>query len=92
VKNRDTLIPAIGCPTITGVITYLAICSVELIFGGRDDEGGNIVGVLATAILNPITALIIPMAISRNREFGADVTDAKISGKPMEPANALICS
>jgi heat shock protein HtpX len=90
IKNRDTLISAMAA-TIAGVITFMAsMAQWSLIFGGRDDEGGNIIGVLATAILAPIAAMIIQMAISRNREFGADGTGATISGRPMELANALI--
>lgn len=90
VKNRDTLISAIAA-TIAGVITFMAnMAQWSLIFGGRDDDGGNIIGVLATAILAPIAAMIVQMAISRNREFGADGTGATISGRPIELANALI--
>ena len=90
VKNRDTLISAMAA-TIAGVITFMAsMAQWSLIFGGRDDDGGNIIGILATAILAPIAAMIIQMAISRNREFGADGTGATISGRPMELANALI--
>ena len=90
VKNRDTLISAVAA-TIAGVITFMVnMAQWSLIFGGRDDDGGNIIGVLATAILAPIAAMIIQMAISRNREFGADGTGATISGRPIELANALI--
>ncbi|MCJ7444512.1 MAG: zinc metalloprotease HtpX [Methanotrichaceae archaeon] len=89
VKNRDTLISAMAA-TIAGVITFMAsMAQWSLIFGGRDDDGGNIIGILAMAILAPIAAMIIQMAISRSREFGADGTGGTICGKPMELANAL---
>jgi len=89
VKNRDTLISAMAA-TIAGVVTYMAnIAQWGLIFGSRDDDGGNIVGVLATAILAPIAAMIIQMAISRGREFGADEGGARICGKPTALASAL---
>jgi heat shock protein HtpX len=89
IKNRDTLISTIAA-TIAGVITFLAnMAQWSLIFGGNDDDGGNPLGILAMAILAPIAAIIIQMAISRGREFGADAGGAKISGSPMSLASAL---
>jgi heat shock protein HtpX len=89
VKNRDTLISAVAA-TVAGVITFMAnMAQWSLIFGGRDDEGGNIAGVLAMAILAPIAALVVQMAISRSREFEADRGGAKICGKPLALASAL---
>lgn len=89
VRNRDTLISSVAA-TIAGVITFVAsMAQWSLIFGGNDEDGGNIVGVLAMAILAPIAALIIQMAISRNREFGADDGGAKLCGHPMALASAL---
>jgi heat shock protein HtpX len=61
VKNRDTLISAVAA-TSAGVIAFMAnMAQWSLIFGGRDDDGGNIIGILATAILAPIAAMIIQM-------------------------------
>jgi heat shock protein HtpX len=89
VRNRDTLISSVAA-TIAGVITFVAsMAQWSLIFGGNDEDGGNIVGILAMAILAPIAALIIQMAISRNREFGADDGGAKLCGHPMALASAL---
>ena len=89
VKNRDTLISSVAA-TIAGVVTFVAsMAQWSLIFGGNDDDGGNIVGILAMAILAPIAALIIQMAISRSREFGADAGGAELSGHPMALARAL---
>jgi heat shock protein HtpX len=90
VKNRDTLISAMAA-TIAGVITYMAqMAQWSLLFGGgRDDDGGNIIGALATIILAPIAAMIIQMAISRGREFEADASGAKLTGRPMALASAL---
>jgi heat shock protein HtpX len=60
-------------------------------FGGRSDdrEGVNPIGMLAIIILGPIAALLIQMAISRSREYGADTTGAQIVGDPMALASAL---
>jgi heat shock protein HtpX len=89
VKNRDTLISAMAA-TLAGVITYMAnIAQWGLIFGGRDDDGGNIVGALAMIILAPIAAMLVQLAISRGREFGADKGGAEISGRPLALASAL---
>ncbi len=89
VKNRDTLISAMAA-TLAGVITYMAnIAQWGLIFGGRDDDGGNILGALAMIILAPIAAMLIQLAISRGREFGADKGGAEICGKPLALASAL---
>jgi heat shock protein HtpX len=89
VKNRDTLISAMAA-TLAGVVTYMAnIAQWGLIFGGRDDDGGNIVGALAMIILAPIAALLVQLAISRGREFGADKGGAEICGKPLALASAL---
>ncbi|MCL7410504.1 MAG: zinc metalloprotease HtpX [Methanosarcinaceae archaeon] len=93
VKNRDTLISAVAA-TIAGVITMVAMMARwAAIFGGiggRDDNGGsNIVGFIVLAVLAPIAATIIQLAISRSREFAADAEGARISQKPWALANAL---
>ncbi|MAF51065.1 MAG: protease HtpX [Nanoarchaeota archaeon] len=81
IKNRDILISTIA-GTIAGVISYVAFMARwGAIFGGfgRDGEGGiNILELLALAIIAPVTATIIRLAISRSREFIADETGARI--------------
>jgi heat shock protein HtpX len=93
VKNRDTLISAVAA-TIAGVITMLAYWAQwAAIFGGfgdrDDDDGGGIIGLIAMAILAPIAATLIQLAISRSREFAADAEGAAISKKPWALASAL---
>jgi len=92
VTNRDTLISAVAA-TLAGVIMVLANMARWAAFfgGGRDDEdrGGGILGLLAMAILAPIAALLIQMAISRTREFVADATAARLTKKPLALASAL---
>lgn len=92
VKNRDILISTIAA-TFAGAITYLAhMAQWGAMFGGGrsdDDEGGGMFGMLFMAILAPIAAMLVQMAISRSREFGADATGAKISGNPLSLARAL---
>jgi heat shock protein HtpX len=95
VKNRDTLIMTIAA-ALAGAITYLAhMAQFAAIFGGgrRDSDeeggGGGMFGTLALAILAPIAAMLVQLAISRSREFHADATGAKITGKPWGLASAL---
>lgn len=91
VKNRDILIQTIAA-TFAGAITYLAnMAQFAAMFGGRhdDDEGGGIFGTLLMAILAPIAAMLVQMAISRSREYGADAGGASICGNPLSLANAL---
>ena len=95
VKNRDTLTMTIAA-TLAGVITYLAhMAQWAAMFGGgrRDDEegshGGGVIGAVMMAILAPIAAMLIQMAISRAREFQADATGAQMAGRPWGLAKAL---
>jgi len=93
VKNRDILIGSIAA-TIGGAVVMLAnMAQWAAIFGfGRSDDaeqGGGILGLLAMAILAPIAAMIIQMAISRSREYLADDGGASVSGKPYALASAL---
>jgi heat shock protein HtpX len=86
IKNRDTLIMTVSA-TIAGAIATLA--QFGFLFGGRGDERPNPIVMLATALLAPIAAMIIQMAISRSREYDADRMGAQISGQPLALASAL---
>ncbi|MDP3098520.1 MAG: zinc metalloprotease HtpX [Syntrophales bacterium] len=94
IRNRDILIGSIAA-TLAGAIVMLAhMAQWAAMFGGAsrdDDEGGgsNIVGLILMAVLAPIAASLIQMAISRSREYLADAGGAKISGKPYGLAGAL---
>jgi len=94
IRNRDILIGSIAA-TLAGAIVMLAhMAQWAAMFGGvgrDDDEGGgsNIVGLILMAVLAPIAATLIQMAISRSREYLADAGGAKISGKPYGLAGAL---
>jgi heat shock protein HtpX len=86
IKNRDTLIMTVSA-TIAGAIATLA--QFGFIFGGRGDSRPNPIVMLATALLAPIAAMIIQMAISRSREYDADRMGAQICGQPLSLASAL---
>ena len=86
IKNRDILIGSVAA-TIAGAINMLYYFG--LFFGGSDDDDGNPIVGLLMIIIAPIAAMLIQMAISRSREFGADRVGAGICGKPISLASAL---
>ena len=91
VKNRDTLVGTIAA-TIGGAISFIAqMAQFQMIFGGGSDEdnGGGMFGALVAIILAPIAALIIQLAVSRSREYGADGSGAALTGDPEGLAQAL---
>ncbi|HZW36039.1 MAG: zinc metalloprotease HtpX [Deltaproteobacteria bacterium] len=93
VRNRDILVGTIAA-TLAGAVMMLArFAQFAAIFGGggrdRDDDRGGAFGLLFMAIVAPIGAMLIQMAVSRSREYLADETGAKVCGKPLSLARAL---
>lgn len=87
VYHRDTLTMTVAA-TIGGAIAMLA--NFAFFFGGgRNDNPLGFVGVLLTAILAPVAAMLVQMAISRTREYAADAEGARICGHPLWLASAL---
>lgn len=86
VKNRDTLTMTVTA-TIAGAVSALA--NIGLFFGGGRDRPAGMIGTIALAILAPIAAALVQMAISRGREYEADKAGAEISGDPEALASAL---
>jgi heat shock protein HtpX len=86
VKNRDILISTISA-TVAGAISMLA--QFGMFFGGRGEDRPNPVLQILVMLLAPLAAMLIQMAISRTREFGADRGGAEISGDPQALASAL---
>uniref|UniRef100_UPI0019595A84 M48 family metalloprotease n=1 Tax=Desulforadius tongensis TaxID=1216062 RepID=UPI0019595A84 len=95
IKNRDVLVGTIAA-SFAGAITMIGnMLQWTAIFGGMssdDEEEGGVGGIaaLVLAILAPIAATIIQLAISRSREYGADATGAQIAGSPDGLADALL--
>jgi heat shock protein HtpX len=93
VRNYDILISSIAA-TIAGAITYLARmgywANVFGYGGGRDDdrEGGGLAGILML-ILAPFAAFLLQLGISRQREYSADATGARMVGQPYGLISAL---
>jgi heat shock protein HtpX len=90
VRNRDILIGSVAAAVATGISFVANMAMWGAMFGGSDDdEGGNPIALLATALLAPIAASMIQMAISRSREFEADRTGAELLGDGAPLASAL---
>jgi heat shock protein HtpX len=94
VRNRDILISSVAA-TLGGVVMLLAnLAQWSLFFGGMGrssdrEGGGNPIGLLLTALLAPLAATLIQLAISRTREYAADETGSHVSGDPLALASAL---
>ncbi len=90
VKNRDTLISTMAA-TIAGTISFLAqIGYFSLFWSGGERKGeGSIMGLILIIIFAPLAALLVRLAISRSREYKADLTGALITKKPEYLASAL---
>jgi heat shock protein HtpX len=92
IKNRDILIQTVAA-TIAGVISYVAMMArwsaIFGGFGGRGRDGNNLISLLVLAIITPLIAMMIQLAISRSREYLADESAAKILHNPYGLASAL---
>jgi heat shock protein HtpX len=87
IRHRDMLLMTVTA-TLAAAISHLAF--LAMFMGGRgDDEGGNPIAGLALIILAPLAAMLIQLAIGRQREFKADAAGAEISGQPLALASAL---
>lgn len=89
IANRDILIASIAA-MVAGAISAIAnFLQFSLLFGGDDDNPLGLIGTLAAIIIAPIAAVIIQLAISRQREYVADATGAEYLGDPNPLADAL---
>jgi heat shock protein HtpX len=90
IRHYHMLVGTIAASMAGAVMLIGRILQFGAIFGGnRGGQGGNPLALIALAILAPIAAMIVQMAISRRNEFEADEGGARISGKPLALASAL---
>jgi heat shock protein HtpX len=91
VGNRDILISSVAAAVATGITFVASMLRFAAFFGGgRDDEGSNPIALLGMALLAPIAAGLLQMALSRSREFEADRTGARLLGDGEPLARALL--
>jgi heat shock protein HtpX len=91
IKNRDILIASVAAMMAGAISAVAHFLQFSLLFGGDDNDNPlGIIGTLATIIMAPLAAMIIQMAISRQREFVADATGAQLLGDPDPLADALV--
>ena len=92
VGNRDILIGSVAAAVATGISFIANMAMWGAMFGGRsdDDEGANPIAILLLAILAPMAAGLLQMALSRSREFEADRSGARLIGDGEPLARALL--
>ncbi|MDD1747084.1 MAG: zinc metalloprotease HtpX [Methanomassiliicoccales archaeon] len=89
VRNRDMLVMTVAS-TLAGAISYASrIALYSGMFGGGRNDSGNAIILILVAVTAPIAALLVQLAISRNREYKADESGATLIGKPLYLARAL---
>jgi heat shock protein HtpX len=90
IKNRDTLTMTVAA-SIGGAISMSAnMLQLGMLFGGSRNARGGTFGTLIAAIVAPVAATLVHMAISRSREYQADLIGARICGNPLWLASALV--
>jgi heat shock protein HtpX len=91
IKNRDILVSSIAA-MVAGAISAIAnVLQFSLLFGGDDEDSGplGLIGTIATIILAPLAAMLLQLAVSRQREYLADATGAQLLGRGKPLADAL---
>ena len=91
IKNRDILVSSIAAMAAGAISAIANVLQFSLLFGGEDEDSGplGLIGTLATIILAPLAAMLIQLAVSRQREYLADATGAQLLGRGEPLADAL---
>lgn len=90
IVNRDILIQTIAGVMASAIVTLANIFQFSAMFGGnRNQEGGSGISAIFLALVAPLAASLVQMAISRSREYLADETGARLCGQPLALAGAL---
>jgi heat shock protein HtpX len=92
IKNRDILVSSVAAMIAAAIAAIANILQFGMIFGGSSDNRDNPLGgiaALATVIIAPIAAMVLQLAVSRQREYLADATGAQLLGEAKPLADAL---
>jgi heat shock protein HtpX len=90
IKNRDILVGSIAAMIAGAVAAIANILQFSLLFGGDEEESPlGFIGTIATIIFAPLAAMLLQLAVSRQREYLADATGAKLLGRAAPLADAL---
>jgi heat shock protein HtpX len=90
IKNHDILISSIAAMVAGAISAIATILQFSMLFGGADDESPlGFIGTLAAIIVAPIAAMLLQLAVSRQREYLADATGAQLLGRAAPLADAL---
>jgi heat shock protein HtpX len=91
IKNHDILISSIAAMVAGAISAIASILQFSMLFGGSDEEDSplGLIGTLAAIIVAPIAAMLLQLAVSRQREYLADATGAQLLGRAAPLADAL---
>ena len=90
IKNRDILVSSIAAMVAGAIAAIANILQFSLLFGGDDEDSGlGLLGTIATIIFAPLAAMLLQLAVSRQREYLADATGAQLLGRAAPLADAL---
>jgi heat shock protein HtpX len=91
IKNHDILISSMAAMLAGAISAVTSVLQFSMLFGGSDDEEspGGLLGTLAAIVVAPIAAMLLQLAVSRQREYLADVTGAQLLGRAAPLADAL---
>lgn len=89
IRHRDILIGTMAATIASAVVIVASVAKWTAMMGGAGTDGEGAVALIATAIVAPVAATLVQMAISRSREYDADEGAAKMTGNPEALANSL---
>jgi heat shock protein HtpX len=90
IKNRDILVSSIAAMVASAIAAIANVLQFSLLFGGDDEDSPlGLIGTIATIIFAPMAAMLLQLAVSRQREYLADATGAQLLGRAAPLANAL---